>query len=117
MQRGSIEHEQIIYESSNRRMKQLIDWLSKLTLNLRHRNADLPPLSNGTQANGDHSCPVQHSFKEVTSHQLDWSRPTEHVNFALTGSEVHMRQSVPGANYLESSKPTHLLYLQPFLFS
>ena len=28
MQRGSIEHEQIIYESSNRRMKQLMDWLS-----------------------------------------------------------------------------------------
>ena len=27
MQRGSIEHEQIIYESSNRRMKQLVDWL------------------------------------------------------------------------------------------
>ena len=28
MQRGSIEHEQIIYESSNSRMKQLMDWLS-----------------------------------------------------------------------------------------
>ena len=28
MQRGSIEHEQIIYKSSNRRMKQLMDWLS-----------------------------------------------------------------------------------------
>ena len=28
MQRGSIEHGQIIYESSNRRMKQLMDWLS-----------------------------------------------------------------------------------------
>ena len=28
MQRGSIEHEQIINESSNRRMKQLMDWLS-----------------------------------------------------------------------------------------
>ena len=28
MQRCSIEHEQIIYESSNRRMKQLMDWLS-----------------------------------------------------------------------------------------
>ena len=28
MQRDSIEHEQIIYESSNRRMKQLMDWLS-----------------------------------------------------------------------------------------
>ena len=27
MQRSSIEHEQIIYESSNRRMKQLMDWL------------------------------------------------------------------------------------------
>ena len=27
MQRGSIEHEQIIYVSSNRRMKQLMDWL------------------------------------------------------------------------------------------
>ena len=30
MQRGSIEHEQIIYESSNRRMKQLMDWLSNV---------------------------------------------------------------------------------------
>ena len=28
MQRGSIEHEQIIYGSSNRRMKQLMDWPS-----------------------------------------------------------------------------------------
>ena len=28
MQCGSKEHEQIIYESSNRRMKQLMDWLS-----------------------------------------------------------------------------------------
>ena len=28
LQRGSIEHEQIIYERSNRRMKQLMDWLS-----------------------------------------------------------------------------------------
>ena len=28
VQRGSIEHEQIIYESSNRRMKQPVDWLS-----------------------------------------------------------------------------------------
>ena len=28
IQRGSIEHEQILYESSNRRMKQLMDWLS-----------------------------------------------------------------------------------------
>ena len=52
MQRGSIEHEQISYESSNRRMKQLMDWLSlavKLTLNPRHRNADLPPLSNSSK--------------------------------------------------------------------
>ena len=32
MQRGSIEHEQIIYESSNRRMKQLMDWLSNPTV-------------------------------------------------------------------------------------
>ena len=28
MQRGSIEHEHTIYESSNRHMKQLMDWLS-----------------------------------------------------------------------------------------
>ena len=76
MQRGSIEHEQIIYESSNRRMKQLMDWLSNSHLNPRHRNADLPPLSNGTKANVDHSCPVQRSFEEFTSHQLDLRRPT-----------------------------------------
>ena len=34
MQRGSIEHEQIIYESSNRRMKQLMDWLSSSLLDM-----------------------------------------------------------------------------------
>ena len=28
MQRDLMDHEQIIYESSNRRMKQLMDWLS-----------------------------------------------------------------------------------------
>ena len=28
MQRGSIEHEQIMYVSSNRCMEQLVDWLS-----------------------------------------------------------------------------------------
>ena len=121
MQRGSIEHEQIIYESSNRRMKQLTNGLAvKLTLNPRHRNADLPPLSNGTQANGDHSCPVQRCFEEFTSHQLDLRRPTVHANLALKSersARVTPGHLSSGAYYLESSKPTYLLYFQPLLFS
>ena len=40
-------------------------------------------LSNGTQANGDHSCPVQRCFEDFTSHQLDLRRPTVHANLAL----------------------------------
>ena len=40
-------------------------------------------LSNGTQANGDHSCPVQRRSEEFTSHQLDLRRSTVHANLAL----------------------------------
>ena len=92
----------------------------KLILNPRHRNADLPPLSNGTQANGDHSCPVQRCFEDFTSHQLDLRRPTVHANLALNSSERSERVTPghlsSGAYYFESSKPTHLLYFQPLLF-
>ena len=40
-------------------------------------------LSNGTQLNGDHSCPLQRCFEKFTSHQLDLRRPTVHANLAL----------------------------------
>ena len=40
-------------------------------------------LSNGTQANGDHSGPVQRCFEELTSHQLDLRRAMVHANLAL----------------------------------
>ena len=58
MQHGSIEHEQIIHVSSNRRMKQLMDWLSK-----PHWTPDTGMLTylflrNGTQANGDYSTAI-----------------------------------------------------------
>ena len=77
-------------------------------------------LPDGTQANGDHSCPVQRYVEEFTSHQLDLRRPTVHMNLALK-SERSARATLghlsSGAYYLESSKPTHLLYFQPQLFS
>ena len=111
MQRGSIEHEQIIYVSSNRRTKQLKDWLSH-----PHRTPETGvltylPLSNGTQANGDHSCPGQSCFEEFTSHQLDLRRPTVHANPTLKSERsalVTPGHLSSGAYYLESSKPTHL---------
>ena len=49
-------------------------------------------LDNETQAKGNHSCPAQRCFKEFTSHQLDLSRPTEHMNTALIRSEAHIRR-------------------------
>ena len=78
------------------------------------------PLSKGTKANGDHSCPVQRCFEEFTSHQLDLRRPTVHANLALKSERSE--RVTPGhlwssAYYLESSKPTHLLYSLLSLFS
>ena len=60
IQRGLIEHEQILYRSSNRRMEQLVDWLPN-----QHRTPDTGLLtyllfSKGAQARGDQSCPVKH---------------------------------------------------------
>ena len=80
----------IIKISSNRSMKQLMDWLSN-----SHRTPDTGMLtylflSNGIQANRDRSCPVQHCFKEFTSHQLDLSGPTVHTNLALIAYEAHV---------------------------
>ena len=70
-------------------------------------------LSNGTQANGDHSCPLQRCFEDFTSHQLDLRRPTVHANHALKKSERSERVTPghlsSGAYYVESRKPTHLL--------
>ena len=73
-------------------MKQLMDWLSNL-----HSTPDTGMLtylllSSDKQAKGDHSCPVQRCFEEFTSHQLDLSRPTEHMNPALIRSEAHMQR-------------------------
>ena len=78
------------------------------------------PLNNGTQANGDHSCPVQRCLEEFTSHQLDLRRPTVHANLALKSERSegetpgHLSS---GAFNVKSSKPKHLLYFQPLLFS
>ena len=97
-------------------MKQLVDWLSN-----PHGTPDtgmltLLPLINSTQANGDHSCAVQCCFEEFTPDQLDLRRPTVHANLALKNERsalVTPGHLSSGAYYLESSKPTHLLYLQP----
>ena len=120
MQRGSIEHEQIIYESSNRRMKQLMDWLSNSHCTQDTGMLTYLFLSNGTQANGDYSCPVQRCFEEFTSHQLDLRRPTGYTNLTLKSEQsarVMLGYLLSGAYYLESSKPIHLFYFQPLLFS
>ena len=116
IQRGVIEHEQIVYVSSNSRMKQLVDWLPN-----PHSTPDTGMLtyllpSNGTQTNGDHSCPVQRCFEEFTSHQRDLRRPTVHANLALKSERsalVTPGHLSSGTYNLESSKPTHLLYFQP----
>ena len=77
-------------------------------------------LSNGTQANGDHSCPVRRRFEEFTSHQLDMRRPTVHANLGLKceqSERVTPGHLLSGAYYVESSKPTRLLHFQLLLFS
>ena len=59
-------------------------------------------------------------FEEFTSHQLDLRRPTVHANLALKSEQsahVTLGHLSSGAYYLESSKPAHLLYFQPLLFS
>ena len=73
-------------------------------------------LSNDTQVKGNDSCAVQRCFEEFTSHQLDLRRPTVHANLALKSERsalVTPGHLSSGAYYLESSKPTHLLYFQP----
>ena len=77
-------------------------------------------LGSDTQAKGDDSCPVQRCFEEFTSHQLDLRRPTVHANLALKSERserVTPGHLSSGAYYVESGKPTHLLYFQPLLFS
>ena len=81
-------------------MKQLVEWL----LNL-HGTPDTGVLtylllSNGTQANRDHSCPVQHCFEEFTSHQLDLRRPMVHLSrsFSLPGSKRVTRVAGAGCH-------------------
>ena len=101
-------------------MKQLVDWLSNPHWAQDTGMLTYLPLSNGTQANGNHSCPVQRCFEEFTSHQLDLRRPTVHANLALKSersAHVTPGHLSSGAYYLEYSKPTHLLYFQPLLFS
>ena len=79
-----------INTSSNCRMKPLVDWLSNTHWNPDTEMLTYLLLSNGTQANRDHSCPVQRCFKEFTSHQLDLSRPTVHANFARIANGAHV---------------------------
>ena len=80
-------------------------------------------LSKGTQANGDQSRPVGCRFEEFTSHQLDLRMPTVHANLALKSERSERSEGVTpghlssGAYYVEASKPTHLLHVQPLLFS
>ena len=69
-------------------MKTISGLTVKLTLNTGLLTYLL--FSNNMQAKGDDCCPVQRCFEEFTSHQLDLSRPTEHMNPALIRSEEHM---------------------------
>ena len=111
-----VEDEQIINISSNRRMKQLMDWLSNSHWTTDTGMLTYLFLSNDTQANGDHSCPVRRHFEEFTSHRLDLRKPMVHPNLALKSersARVTPGHLSSGAYYLESSKPTHLLYFQP----
>ena len=58
--------------------------------------------------------------QEFTSHQLDLRRPTVHANLALKSERsalVTPGHLSSGAYYVESRKPTHLLYFQSLLFS
>ena len=65
MQRGPIEHEQIIYVSSNRRMKQTNGLAVKPTLNPRHRNADLPPAQQWHPSERRPLLPSTALFREI----------------------------------------------------
>ena len=101
-------------------MKQLMDWLSNPHCTPDTGMLTYLLLSYGTQANGDHSCPVQRCFEELSSHQLDLRRPTVHANLALkkrTKRTCDAGHLSSGAYYVESRKPKHLLYFQPLLFS
>ena len=60
-----------------------MDWLSNPHWTTDTGMLTYLPLSNDSQANGDHSCPVQRCFEEFTSHQLDLRRPMVHANLAL----------------------------------
>ena len=71
-------------------MKPLMDWLSNPHWIPDTRMLAYLPLSNGTHANGGHSCPVQRYFEEFTSHQLDLRKPTVHANFALEANGAHV---------------------------
>ena len=71
MQRGSIEHEQIIYESSNRRMKQLMDWLSN-----SHSTPDtgmLTYLLSAMAPKRTETTPAQYSVVSRNSPLISWT--------------------------------------------
>ena len=67
-----------------------MDWLSNPYWTPDTGMLTYLPLTNGTQANGDHSCPVQCCFEEFTSHQLDLSWPTVHANLAFIANGAHV---------------------------
>ena len=86
-------------------MKPLVDLLSNT-----HWNPDTEMLtkllfSNGTQANGDHSRPVQRCFKEFTPHQLDLSRPTVNANFAHIANGAYVWRRGTYRQVLITSNP------------
>ena len=70
-------------------------------------------LSNGTQASGDHSCPVQRCFEEFTSHQLDLGRPMVHANLALKSGQsalVTPGHLSAGAYYTSNPESQHTCF-------
>ena len=101
-------------------MKQLMDWLSNPKWTPDTGMLTYLLLSNGTQANGDHSCPVQRCFED--SPLISWSwEGRRYTRTSLLNSERSKRVTPghlsSGAYYVESRKPTHLLYFQQLLFS
>ena len=62
-------------------------------------------LCSDSQKNGYNFRPVQPCSEEFTSHQLDLSRLTVHVNSALIVSEVHMRRRVANRQVSITSNP------------
>ena len=86
-------------------MKQLMDWLSN-----SHWTPDTGMLtylflSNGTQANRDHCCPVRRRFEEFTSHQLDFEGRHYTQTLLLKVNEAHVWRRGTCRQVLITSNP------------